>query len=441
MVGKYKAYPEYKDSGVEWLGYIPEHWKINKLGYIGEMRNGLTYSPDDITNDGQGILVLRSSNIQNGKLCFDDNVYVNKKIPEKLYTKENDILICSRNGSRNLIGKNALIPYEYEKYSYGAFMLIYRSSYNLYLSWVFNSILFIHQSSSFLTTTINQLTVDNLKNFEIPIPSVKEQKKIINFLTYETSKIDTLIEKQQQLIKLLEEKRQAVISHAVTNGLNPNVPMKDSGVEWLGKIPEHWETLYSKWLFKERNKKATKNDEQLTASQKYGVISQKEFMELESQKVTQVILNPGILKYVKSGDFVISMRSFQGGIEYSPYSGSISSAYVPLYPIQKIDTLYFKYLFKSRPYIQALQSTSNLIRDGQALRYNNFIQIPLPIVSNQEQREIGLFLESEITKINQLINKAIQSIDLLKERRTTLISAAVTGKIDVRDWQAPTATD
>ena len=232
-----------------------------------------------------------------------------------------------------------------------------------------------------------------------------------------------------------------MISHAVTNGLNPNVPMKDSGVEWLGKIPEHWETLYSKWLFKERNTKATKNDEQLTASQKYGVISQKEFMELESQKVTQVILNPGILKYVKSGDFVISMRSFQGGIEYSPYSGSISSAYVPLYPIQKIDTLYFKYLFKSRPYIQALQSTSNLIRDGQALRYNNFIQIPLPIVSNQEQREIGLFLESEITKINQLINKAIQSIDLLKERRTTLISAAVTGKIDVRDWQAPTATD
>ncbi|MBI0067453.1 MULTISPECIES: restriction endonuclease subunit S [unclassified Snodgrassella] len=441
MVGKYKAYPEYKDSGVEWLGYIPEHWKINKLGYIGEMRNGLTYSPDDITNDGQGILVLRSSNIQNGKLCFDDNVYVNKKIPEKLYTKENDILICSRNGSRNLIGKNALIPYEYEKYSYGAFMLIYRSSYNLYLSWVFNSILFIHQSSSFLTTTINQLTVDNLKNFEIPIPSVKEQKEIINFLTYETFKIDTLIEKQQQLIKLLEEKRQAVISHAVTKGLNPNVSMKDSGVEWLGEIPEHWETLYSKWLFKERNTKATKNDEQLTASQKYGVISQKEFMELESQKVTQVILNPGILKYVKSGDFVISMRSFQGGIEYSPYSGSISSAYVPLYPIQKIDTLYFKYLFKSRPYIQALQSTSNLIRDGQALRYNNFIQIPLPIVSIQEQREIGLFLESEITKINQLINKAIQSIELLKERRTALISAAVTGKIDVRDWQAPTVMD
>lgn len=201
---------------------------------------------------------------------------------------------------------------------------------------------------------------------------------------------------------------------------------KDSGVEWIGKIPNHWRMLYSKWIFKERNIKATLDDEQLTASQKYGVISQKEFMRLENQKVTQVILNPEILKYVKEGDFVISMRSFQGGIEYSLYSGSISSAYVPIYSIQNISSSFFKYLFKSQPYIQALQSTSNLIRDGQALRYNNFIQINLPIFPIEEQQKIADFLDYETSKIDQLINKQKALIELLKEKRQALISQAVT---------------
>lgn len=201
---------------------------------------------------------------------------------------------------------------------------------------------------------------------------------------------------------------------------------KDSGVEWIGKIPNHWKMLYSKWIFKERNIKATLDDDQLTASQKYGVISQKEFMRLENQKVTQVILNPEILKYVKEGDFVISMRSFQGGIEYSLYSGSISSAYVPLYSIQNISSSFFKYLFKSQPYIQALQSTSNLIRDGQALRYNNFIQINLPIFHIEEQQKIADFLDYETSKIDQLINKQKVLIELLKEKRQALISQAVT---------------
>ncbi|MDV2456115.1 restriction endonuclease subunit S [Acinetobacter towneri] len=122
-----------KDSGVEWLGEVPEHWELKKLKYLGEAIIGLTYSPDDIVDEGEGTLVLRSSNVQNKKLVFNDNVYVNRDIPEKLRTKRNDILICARNGSRALIGKNALIDERAEGVSFGAFMSIFRSKYNNYL--------------------------------------------------------------------------------------------------------------------------------------------------------------------------------------------------------------------------------------------------------------------------------------------------------------------
>lgn len=138
------------------------------------------------------------------------------------------------------------------------------------------------------------------------------------------------------------------------------------------------------------------------------------------------------LKHVEAGDFVISMRSFQGGLELCKYSGSVSSAYIGLIPIKHIVHDYFKYLFKSVTYIQALQSTSNLVRDGQALRFENFSQVDLVIVPEEEQQQIANYLDEKTSKIDKLIEKANKSIELLKEKRTALISAAVTGKIDVR---------
>ena len=140
---------EMKDSGVEWLGDIPIEWDISKLKYIGESITGLTYSPKDIVDENKGILVLRSSNVQNGKIVFEDNVYVDMNIPDKLITKIGDIIICSRNGSRALIGKNACIREEQQGMSFGAFMTIFRSRYFEYLNFVFNSEIFKAQSGSF----------------------------------------------------------------------------------------------------------------------------------------------------------------------------------------------------------------------------------------------------------------------------------------------------
>ncbi|WP_042437480.1 restriction endonuclease subunit S [Comamonas testosteroni] len=209
-----------KDSGVEWLGEVPAHWEMKKLRFLGEARNGLTYSPEDIVDEGEGTLVLRSSNVQNMKIAFGDNVYVNKYIHERIITRLNDILICSRNGSRALIGKNALIEENAAGLAYGAFMMVFRSEVNPYIFWVLNSQLFEYQSGSFLTSTINQLTVENINGFEIPLPPAEERSAIIAYVKERTSKIDVLISQVESSLALIHERRTALISAAVTGKID-----------------------------------------------------------------------------------------------------------------------------------------------------------------------------------------------------------------------------
>lgn len=208
-----------KESGVEWIGKVPHEWEVKKLKYIGEAIIGLTYSPNDVT-DETGILVLRSSNVKHNQIVFGDNVYVNIEIKDKLITKEGDILICSRNGSRALIGKNAYISKDNEGLSFGAFMTMFRSRYNKYLSYVFNSTLFKNQSGSFLTSTVNQLTINNLYSFLIPIPTIEEQDIICSYLDVKTSEIDTLKTDIKLQIEKLKEYRQSLISEVVTGKID-----------------------------------------------------------------------------------------------------------------------------------------------------------------------------------------------------------------------------
>ena len=206
---------EMKDSGISWIGKIPQHWEIKKLKYLGTARNGLTYSPDNQVDEG--ILVLRSSNIQDGKVCLKDNVYVDTKIPANIVLKENDLLICSRNGSRNLIGKNALIGKELEGQTYGAFMCVYRSRYNKFIHYVLNSDIFAYYLSSFLTSTINQLTNANLYSIKMPFTyDEEEQKQIIEFLDKKCMEIDGLIENKKMQIEKMEKYKKSLIYEYIT---------------------------------------------------------------------------------------------------------------------------------------------------------------------------------------------------------------------------------
>jgi len=213
----------YKDSGIEWLGEIPLHWNLIKLKFIGESIIGLTYSPLEMVDEDDGILVMRSSNIQNGKFTLDDNVFVNKEIPEKLITRKGDILLCSRNGSASLIGKNILIDEESEGKTFGAFMTIFRSPLFNYLYQFFNSNIFKSQTALFATSTINQLTNDILSNLKVAYPeSIEEQNQIIEYIKIETANIDTAIAKAEREIELIKEYKEAMIAEAVMGKIKLN---------------------------------------------------------------------------------------------------------------------------------------------------------------------------------------------------------------------------
>lgn len=201
---------------------------------------------------------------------------------------------------------------------------------------------------------------------------------------------------------------------------------KPSGVEWLGELPEHWNVAQSRRLFACRNERSRDGDQQLTASQEHGIITQEDFVRLEGRRVVEVLKGADILKHVEPNDFVISMRSFQGGLEHSRVRGCISSAYVMLSVRAPLHEPFFAHLFKSQSYIQALQATTNLVRDGQAMRYNNFTLVALPLVPLSEQRAIAAFLDRETAKIDALIAEQEKLIELLAEKRQAVISHAVT---------------
>ena len=206
-----------KDSGIEWIGEIPEHWDVKRLKYFGNNYNGLTYNPNDICNSQEGTIVLRSSNIKDNKLCFDDNVYVNKEIPTKLFVNKGDILICSRNGSASLIGKAALIETDI-KATFGAFMMIFKGNniHHKYLYYIVTSCISQYKWL-FTTATINQLTSSMLG--EIFAPSIcdrLEQQSIADYLDQKCSEIDELISIKQQKVEKLKDYKKSLIFECVT---------------------------------------------------------------------------------------------------------------------------------------------------------------------------------------------------------------------------------
>jgi type I restriction enzyme S subunit len=209
-----------RDSGIEWLGQIPNHWKTKRLRFVGDATIGLTFDPEDVVQTNEGVQVLRASNVKNGRVVFGDDVFVQTKIPNHLITQVGDILVCSRSGSRALIGKSAQIDTRSAGLTFGTFMTVFRSTANDYLFYVFNSRLFDYQAGAFLTSTINQLTIETLKNFAVPLPPETEQAAIVEYLRCETSKISQLIESVEAAIEKIKEFRSTLITAAVTGKID-----------------------------------------------------------------------------------------------------------------------------------------------------------------------------------------------------------------------------
>lgn len=414
-------YDTYKDSGIEWIGDIPEHWEVKRLKYIGDSIIGITYNPKEVVQE-KGTLVLRSSNIQNGKLSLKDTVYINKEIPKKLETKIGDILICSRNGSRKLIGKNITIDEKTEGETFGAFMTVFRTEQYQFISKYFNSQVFSGQSGLFLTSTINQLTVNTLNNFYTALPPEDEQIYIAKYLDEKTAEIDDLISKKKKLIKLYENEKQIVINKAVTKGIKSDVKLKDKGIEWIGEVPEHWEVKKFKYFF---DLKTQKNE---TILPKIGLenIESKtgRFIETDSNFEGQgVHFNENDLLYGK-------LRPYLAKVWLAEFEGHAVGDFYVFKAQKEVLPEYAKFRLLDYSFIEITNSStygSKMPRVSWEFISNLFIAIPKP----DEQFEIIQHINYEIERINIKSEKIKKLIKLLKEYKTALISDVVTGKIKV----------
>jgi type I restriction enzyme S subunit len=444
LSGKYTAYPEYKNSGVEWLGDVPISWNVLPIKRLSKIFNGSTpksgeqlywegdipwVTPADLGKTSSPYIErgLRNITIEGYDSCGTSLVPTNTVLLSSrapigtlgIAAKS----LCTNQGCKSIVVNKA----NSHKFIY---YVLLSSTKQLNL---------LGRGTTFL-----ELSSDELGSYKVACPSEVAQQKIANFLDHETAKIDTLIDKQQKLITLLKEKRQAVISHAVTKGL-PSVtgskaPMRDSGVEWLGDIPKHWEALQTKRFFSLECYPAPNNNdmELLSVYTSIGVRPRKDL----EQKGNKASTTDGYW-LVKKGDLIVNkLLAWMGAVGYSDYDGVTSPAYDILRKRRPLNVKFYHYLFRSKIAQSEFKRWSRGIMEMRLrLYFEELGRITMPFPPEKEQNEIVEEIEKLETQYDGIIDKANCQIELLQERRTALISAAVTGKIDVRNWQVPQASN
>ena len=434
-----KPYEKYKESRIPWVDELPVAWEEFRLRYLGALDAG---GVDKKINEGESLYKsVHYMDVYRGSLrnIFDSpNYLIVSATPQKrdkCILRKGDVLFTTSSETPNDIGHSCVIGEDLNDTLFGYHLLRLRVTDKM--DFQFRKYLFganyLRTWFSYRAVGMTRYGISNIDfaDARIMIPPIDEQKKISNYLDQKVSQIDDLIQNKQELIDLLKEQRISVICSAVTKGIDSTAEMKDSGNEWLGYIPSHWRVVPAKALFAQSKETRHETDVQLTASQKYGIISQEDYMERQNYKI--VLADKGLenWKHVEPNDFIISLRSFQGGLEISYIPGCITWHYIVLKPKAGVEPEYFKWLFKSPRYIQALQLTANFIRDGQDLRFSNFVQVPLPLIPMDEQKEIAEYLNKETARIDSIIADITEQIEKLKEYRQSVISEVVTGKVAV----------
>lgn len=425
---RYEKYISVPDA--IWFDAVPDSWRALKMRGVFSERNTKVSDKDypALSVGKMGVVpqldtAVKTDNGDNRKLICKGDFAINSRSDRKgssgisQYDGSASLIITVLKPHRSLNGRF----YHYLLRSYYFAEEFYRNGHGLV---------------SDLWTT----KWDEMRNIYIPVPPREEQNQIVRYLDWQVSKINKLIHGYQRQIKLLEERRQTVIDRAVTKGVRQGRQMHSIQANWMGDIPADWKMIPSKRLFLESKERKHPDDKPATASQKYGIILQEDYMKSENKRI--VIATQGLndWKHVEPDNFVISLRSFQGGIERSEIFGCVTWHYIVLLPQKYVVPRYFKWLLKSKSYIKALQGTSEFIRDGQDLRYSNFVKVDLPLIPASEQEEIADYIEQEAAKIDRAIPVLEKEIELLKEYRTRLISDVVTGQMDVRNVEVPEYT-
>ncbi len=416
-----------KDSGVAYLSDVPAHWQAHPVYYyFGERKNkNILLQEQNLLSLSYGRVIRKDINTTEGLLPASYNTY---NIVEKddIIIRPTDLQNDKRSLRTGLVPERGIITSAYIALKPIRPLL---SSFFAYQLHAFDVTKVFYNMGNGVRQGLNYSEFSRLMVYE---PPIVEQRLIVSFLDKKCAEIDKITSDIHMQISMLEEYRNSTISDAVTHGLDRSAQMKESGTPWCPHIPEHWQTTNPKALFYLRNQRAFPGERQLTASQRHGIMYQDEFMELENQQVVTVEKDFSILKHVEPNDFVISMRSFQGGLEYSEVSGCISSAYVMLIPnMNKVYPPFWKWFFKSSKYINAIQSTTNLVRDGQAMRYANFVMVPLFIIPMDEQRRIAEYLNDKVSQIDAILADKRAQLSTLEEYKKSLIFEYVTGKKEV----------
>ena len=420
-----------KDSGIEWIGEIPEGWEITRLKYLADFEptcdtsyltdeSEITYTPMECVKNGD----FENRSALYGNLSHTLTPFQNGDIAMAKVTP------CFENG--NIAIMNNL----FSGFGLGSselFIFRPKSISTRYLFYWLQNKAFVARACSTMTGTggLKRISPSFIRNCPVHCPSMDEQTKISDYLKAKCSEIDTMLSKNRSSIEEYKKLKQAVITQAVTKGVRGEREMKNCNIGWIKELPSDWGIIPSKYLFKNSDTKKCNGDEQLTASQQHGIITQKYYTELTGSKV--VLANKGLddWKHVEPFDFIISLRSFQGGLEMSETTGCITWHYIVLKPCHQIYSYYYKWLFKSEIYIRALQRTCNFIRDGQDLRYSNFVQVPLFEPPLEEQKEIADYLNAKCAEIDGLIAKKEQLVKELESYKKSLIYEVVTGKREV----------
>jgi len=447
-----KRYNKYKPSGIEWIGDIPEHWEVKKIKFISSIQGRIGfkgYSVQDIVTSGEGALTLGAKHIsKDNKINLSDPEFISwdkyYESPE-IMLKTGDLLVVQR-GS---LGKVALLETLIGEATINPSLLILRDTR------VLPKFLLYYLSSNFFldfiklinsATAVPMISQQQLGDFKLPVCNNQEQTLIAAFLDRKTAEIDLIIANKQKLIALYEEEKQAVINQAVTKGLAPNVKLKDSGVEWLGEIPEHWEVKKLKYIIQGFESGVSVNSLDIPIIEdEFGILKtscvydytfrpHENKVILNEEEVSRARTNP------KKGQIIISRMNTP---ELVGASGYVEKDYPNLFLpdrlwqtvlIEKvqIDSKWLSYILKSYNFrkllsILATGTSPSMKNIGQ----EDVLNIPIPFPEIVTQNSIVAHIEKECARLDTIIEKFNKQIDLLQEYRTTLISEVVTGKIKV----------
>lgn len=437
----YKPYPVYKDSGVEWLGQVPEHWEQMPLKrLVRSIEQGWSPECESWPATGEEWGVLKVGCVNGGSFRPEENKALPTSLEPRpeLAVRKGDVLV-SRANTRELVGSCVFAPQDYP-----SLLLcdkIYRIRAGERVTPEFLAALItvhgrraVEIEATGASSSMLNISQSVILDLPVALPEPAEQDQIMAAATRETARIDALVAKKARFIELLREKRRGLITHAVTKGLDPNVKMKDSGVEWLGEVPEHWETMRAAAMFREVARPGMADLPVLSISIHSGV-SDDELSAEERDRKVSLIEDREKYKRVCPGDLAYNMmRAWQGAFGAVAVEGLVSPAYVVAEPRAKLCTEYVELLLRTPMAVEEMRRFSRGITDFRLRMYwEAFRDVVLLSPPYEEQLAIVAMAKREGERIDALASKTERSIELLKERRVALITAAVTGQIDLRE--------